>query len=993
MVELAKHRWAVLLDRTGTGAMMYLLQKTSIFVLLCNNSYSQICGVPLVKMDAPPPDRIRVPVISSILSPEPQRKKRRRGVQSSAHITVQAKRPKAWSADAPSHSSPSDANVSNDLADAASENVPEATASNKRLRPGDIVIDRGRMLYSTPRLAQHKVRWDLPPDFPLSACKTADELVKQMLVMMPDTTAEPPQALRTLCGRMLKLYKKFQFRFHLFKKCPAPWQVKGSGFNAATFTATFSDSPFDSDDEELGTDRSDGRMPFRNKNLETAESHTASGSPDDNVSQQQQQQQQPASPSYEQATGLQNTQGERCSRHSDNGGVQTSVVDMSNTHSQVFAFLQLCIRRVVPHGLVGGRGNHRQLYKAVRDLVRLGRHDSLLLGRVMQGFKVGEAAVWLDPRDGNAADMLACVVHWVVSQFALLIVRSFFYATEASLHGNRLFYFRNDVWSTITRDAWRSLVPDMFVPKPLSQALQEGKGWQRFGYSRMRLMPKKTGFRIIANLGQSFVMKQALRTTAGSSTRNHSHKEINIPSANKVLSNALAALNCIRKSNPELFGSAVFGFADIHARLDRFKQARIRPQGRLLDPAGVFIAKVDIRRAFDTIPQQKLLDLLQDQLPDEEYAVSKYWTVSPSFGRYRKAFLKHAVPSSKAETFDRLAHSLSKDAKQLVFGDLSETEFIDTRTICSLVEEHITQNTIKTALGLLRQKRGIPQGSVLSSHLCSFLYGQMEREHLRGIIDTEKTVVLRIVDDFLVISTERAQAEAFLDVMYRGVPGYGCEINKSKTLANFDYSVAGRTVQRAPHGRLFPWCGMLVDARTLDVYADYARQANGPGIEWTVSVGASRSPGFALRQRVLASVRVRVHKLYMDSAFNSREAVLVSLFQNFVFSAKKFHVICGHMLAHRNNQAFLAGVIESAVVLVYTLLRAKCGSKDIAPEDVACLGLLAFRSVLARKQTQHAALLALLDARLSQPALSQAARRHRWVAASPLNSDVLSVAY
>ncbi|KAJ1902533.1 Telomerase reverse transcriptase, partial [Coemansia sp. IMI 209127] len=604
---------------------------------------------------------------------------------------------------------------------------------------------------------------------------------------------------------------------------------------------------------------------------------------------------------------------------------------MANTHSQVHAFLQLCIGSVVPRDMIGGKGNHRRLYKVLHELVFLGRHDGLRLGRAMHGFKLCEAAAWLDPRERNAASMYACVVHWIISQYALQLIRSYFYVTEASLYGSKLFYFRKDVWNTVTRDAWKTLVSDMFKLKPLSQAVLESKTRQTFGHSHIRLMPKKNGFRAIANLGQSFVMKQVPRTT-DARTPHHGYKEIHIPSTNKVLSNALAALNYVRKSYPELFGSAVFGFADIHAKLDKFKAATRTLREEHPDPPGFYLAKVDIRRAFDTIPQRKLLSLLQEKLPDEEYSVSKYWTVSPSFGRYRKAFLKHAMPSSKSGTFERLAYLLSKDAKQLVFGDLAETEFIDAKAVCNLVGAHITQNTVKAALGLLQQKRGIPQGSVLSSHLCNFLYGQMEHEHLRSVIDPEKTIILRIVDDFLLISTEEAQAAAFLDVMYRGLPDYGCEINKGKTLANFDISFAGYAVQRTA-ARTFPWCGILVDTHTLDVYADYGRQCSGPGIEWSISLGAARSPGFLLRQKILASVRSRVNRLYMDRTFNSRETVLLNLFQNFMFCAKKFHVICRQMLTHRNNSGFLVSVIEGAIMLVFTLLRAKCKSKDILPTE------------------------------------------------------------
>ncbi|KAJ2517514.1 Telomerase reverse transcriptase, partial [Coemansia sp. RSA 1939] len=853
-----------------------------------------------------------------------------------------------------------------------------------------VVIDRGRMLYSTPRLARGKVRWDLLPDFPLNTCETADDVVKQIFALVPDLVPTSSEALQMLCKRMLRLHRRFQYRFHLFRMCPAAWQEKGGRASPSQPAVTISQNPFDSDDEAVDVAMNNDRTLLRNRNCAAA--HPTFDNITDNS--QDGVLAMPMSPDRGSSCSC-DAQGERCTPFQRSRPIadykegHSSAVDMANTHVQVFSFLQLCVRSVIPRDMIGGKHNHRQLYKALRELVFLGRHDNLLLGRILHRFKHREATAWLDPRRANAVSIYACVVHWILSEYALQLVRIFFYATEESLHGSKLFYFRNDVWNTISREAWKSLASDMFKPKSLEQAALDGKRPQRFGYSRMRLMPKRNGFRAIANLGQSFVVRKTPHTN--SNKQRQDYTEIHIQPTNRVLSDALSVLNSIRKSHPELFGSAVFGPEDMYAKLGKFKNAA-KALARHGGSAEFYIAKVDIRRAFDTIPQRRLLDLMRERLPDEEYVVCKYWTLSPAFGRYRKSYLKHAMPSNKSAPFERLANSLSKDTRHLVFGDLSETAFVDIRTIGDFMEEHVTQNTVKTAQGLLQQKRGIPQGSVLSSHLCNFFYGQMECEHLHGVIDRVKTIVLRIVDDFLVVSTERAQVTAFMDIMYKGIPDYGCEINKTKTLVNFDYSFGGYTVQKAPT-RLFPWCGMLVDSHTLDIYADYGRQSSGPGVGWTVGLGAAKSPGFSLRQKMLALVRSRIHRIYMDSTFNSRQTVIINLFQNFLLCAKKFHVICRRMLVHRNNDGFLGNVIEGAIMLVFTLLRTKCSNKDIPPTDLAWLGLVAFKRVLSRKQSRYAGILALLGRRLRQPEFSGVSQRYSRAVSSRLNKDVLSIAY
>ena len=57
--------------------------------------------------------------------------------------------------------------------------------------------------------------------------------------------------------------------------------------------------------------------------------------------------------------------------------------------------------------------------------------------------------------------------------------------------------------------------------------------------------------------------------------------------------------------------------------------------------------------------------------------------------------------------------------------------------IIALLEEHITENIVKIGNEYYRQVVGIPQGSVLSSLLCSFFYGDLERKKVKFTDDPE----------------------------------------------------------------------------------------------------------------------------------------------------------------------------------------------------------------------------------------------------------------
>lgn len=58
-----------------------------------------------------------------------------------------------------------------------------------------------------------------------------------------------------------------------------------------------------------------------------------------------------------------------------------------------------------------------------------------------------------------------------------------------------------------------------------------------------------------------------------------------------------------------------------------------------------------------------------------------------------------------------------------------------------------------------------------------------------------------------------------------GIPEYGLLINPNKTVVNFpvDDIPGCSKFKQLPDCRLMPWCGLLLDTKTLEVYCDYSR--------------------------------------------------------------------------------------------------------------------------------------------------------------------------
>ena len=67
----------------------------------------------------------------------------------------------------------------------------------------------------------------------------------------------------------------------------------------------------------------------------------------------------------------------------------------------------------------------------------------------------------------------------------------------------------------------------------------------------------------------------------------------------------------------------------------------------------------------------------------------------------------------------------------------------------------------------------------------SFYFADMEKNCLPRV-NPRKGLLLRFVDDFLLITREPEVAREFLTTLEHGVPEYNCHINVGKTSTNFD---------------------------------------------------------------------------------------------------------------------------------------------------------------------------------------------------------------
>ncbi|KTF95167.1 hypothetical protein cypCar_00022318 [Cyprinus carpio] len=273
----------------------------------------------------------------------------------------------------------------------------------------------------------------------------------------------------------------------------------------------------------------------------------------------------------------------------------------------------------------------------------------------------------------------------------------------------------------------------------------------------------------------------------------------------------------------------------------------MRPITRLSGPRESL--QVDVSGAYDSLPHQKLLEVLGEVLSpfaEQSFFVRQYARVwsDPHLG-----LKKHFC--TKAEMCEPLNMK----------GFVVEEQAGGTLRDAILVERHSSEVRGKDVFQFFQK--------MLSSY----------------IIHHDNKCLMRLVDDFLLITPHLSKATEFLTTLLAGVPDYGCKINPQKVAVNFpvcqEWLDSGASV--FPSCCLFPWCGLLLDTHSLDVCKDYSRY-DGLSLRYSLTLGSAHSPA-AVMKKLLSVLSLKCTDIFLDLRMNSVQAVYRSLYKLILLQA------------------------------------------------------------------------------------------------------------
>uniref|UniRef100_A0A8C9JDS3 Telomerase reverse transcriptase n=1 Tax=Panthera tigris altaica TaxID=74533 RepID=A0A8C9JDS3_PANTA len=539
--------------------------------------------------------------------------------------------------------------------------------------------------------------------------------------------------------------------------------------------------------------------------------------------------------------------------------------------------------------------------------------------------------------------------------YVVELLKSFFYVTETTFQKNRLFFYRKSIWSQLQTIGIRQHFNSVHL-RELSEAevRRHREARPTLLTSKLRFLPKPSGLRPIVNMDY----------VVGARTF---HRDKKVRHLTSQVKNLFSVLNYERARRPSLLGASVLGMDDIHRAWRNFV-LRVRAQ----DPAPqLYFVKVDVTGAYDALPQDKLVEVIANVIRPQEntYCVRQYAVVQRTAqGHVRKSFKRHVSTFVDLQPYMRqfVEHlqetSSLRDAVVIEqSSSLNETGHSLFHLFLRLVHNHVIRIGGKSYV----QCQGIPQGSILSTLLCSLCYGDMESRLFSGIQQDGYGSPLCVCVCVCVTPSGWLMRPLCPRTLVSGIPEYGCTANLQKTAVNFpvDTGAPGSAAPlQLPAHCLFPWCGLLLDTRTLEVFCDYSSYAQ-TSIRSSLTFSQGTRPGRNMRRKLLAVMRLKCCAVFLDLQVNSIHTVYTNIYKIFLLQAYRFHACVLQFPFNqpvRKNPSFFLRVIADTASRCYSLLKAKNtgGASGPFPSEAArWLCLHAFLLKLARHSGTYRCLL------------------------------------
>lgn len=417
----------------------------------------------------------------------------------------------------------------------------------------------------------------------------------------------------------------------------------------------------------------------------------------------------------------------------------------------VSKFVVSAIKSTFSYKLFGSQDNWRSFEALVKKFIQMDPKETPSLDDLIRKLKTKQIE-WLIPEcspDSHTKNrsLLLQFMHWLLKTVVLKVLLSVFCLRTAT--DRSVMYFYRNTWNRIQRAQQSDLADSLEELFPNHQETSMDLWMEP---ARSFVFPKSSGdsFRNIINL-------------------KHIAKDL-VP-IKPVLENLVGRHTDIPYMRQ---------FTDVYPLVDGFLK-------EYNENTSFYIVRADIKNCFDSANTQKIKEIVDRELaPHVAFVVRKIRRVVR--GRLVERFT--AASTSDQWEWNTPVVTDQRQAPEIV-TETSDIRLISTEQVKGSVANVLDRLLVKARGRTMRKTSGLPQGSQISIPLCDLLCLDFIHNELEEFYGTKHCLLLRYVDDFLLISAEKSTAEEFVRKINQGFPEYGIFFNSDKLITNFVTGLGG----------------------------------------------------------------------------------------------------------------------------------------------------------------------------------------------------------
>ncbi|CAF3358255.1 unnamed protein product [Rotaria sp. Silwood1] len=564
-------------------------------------------------------------------------------------------------------------------------------------------------------------------------------------------------------------------------------------------------------------------------------------------------------------------------------------------------FICIWLKNILPIELFGSRYNHKLFIHKMCFLIELPRIQEYSLGDAVRKLKFKHFQ-WSNTQMLNSSSLICqlyiChLIHFLI-QYVLVLVRSYFYVTEASSpsHQLELIFYRHKIWYVIQQKSRKEL---FYKSCCLNVEQENVNDYDCIRYLwKIRFVPKMTNVRYLACAQIEFNTRENI---------NH------LKYTNEVL-------KYLRRHNRHLIGISTFNRVEMHRRWQDY----CRTAPNIDDESMTYFFRSDVSNFYDSINVDYLDKALVEFLDNCEFNYDLYIHTMYKTQYRNGRFIRRKTIYWVGKENEQMLEIMTDATKRVSNGTFHDMIIHDVHveiynkekllkyTRAQLFNSYLyTMHPKKLPIRTFRRIIGINHGLRIASMLGQIYLNKIDHDIDFSPLSDEFAV--RHEDDLLIITPHRYRLRRIKLKMTKKLNELHHVNNSLTNSLKTKTNIRHKTMKKF---HPVEYWGSLVDIKSREILVTINQNETIEKKINQLTIKITRETGYHLRHSLINALYLRSHSYYFDRLYTSDQTLVRNFYYLSCYFLKRLHSMC-----YRFAQFYSNKYIQSKSLFLFRTIR------------------------------------------------------------------------